>query len=110
MHLSKLHISSLPLLLIPLLLLTGCAHRYQAVVLSKSGIQYLMPQDRQAADMKALAINASGEGLAWVQRVPKRAKEKKSKIPTLVLPPGMLAVPDSEPDAPRKDTKVGQEN
>jgi hypothetical protein len=93
------------LLVIPLLLLTGCiGHRYQAVALSKSGIDYLMPQDRHGAELKALAINATGSGVAWVQRVPKPEKEKKSSAPAIVFPPGMLVVPDSDGETPKKKT------
>lgn len=66
--------------------LTGCAmHRYQVCVAAQSGeLGCLSPQDRQGAEMKALAVNAvsGGSALAWVQKAPAKAK------PAVKDPPG----------------------
>jgi len=65
--------------LILILCLPGCAlHRYQVCVMDNDGIGCLAPQDRQGAEMKALAVNATaqGAGVAWVQKAQRKAKPK----------------------------------
>jgi hypothetical protein len=70
--------SSTVLIILCVALMAGCAsRRFQVAVLSSDGsISKTVSQDREGADMKALAINGAAHGLAvaWVQRAEKPKK------------------------------------
>lgn len=90
-----------------LALILGASPHYQTCILAtQSGEVYCseMRQDRQGAELKALAVNAASQGaaVAWVQKIqkePKGAKPLKAKKPVVIKVPDNMTLTEHVLDA-----------
>ncbi len=73
------------LLLAMLLALSGCARRYQVVVVEQASgaMSRLEPQSREGAEKKALVINmtSGGAAVAWTQQAQPTTKKVVLALP-----------------------------